>query len=349
MYAVLLDMVTRSLHAEQTPSFRPGTVLRATVEGAPGSLSAVSGPLRVPLPESAAFQPRQPVLIEVRDTSNGLQLLVRPAEAPAPQPPPASKPDLTALIQIVADALASAGVTADPQTAAEALPPSLPRTQSAVQEFLATFSPAALIGDDWRGLADLVARAVAAGAIPKRLAGLIKNAFPSFNASSPAEIETALARAAGDGVPLEAKLAAALTSEDPATIQNIARQDPRALIETLRNNDSFQSFLRQAGQIKTFDSLADKILARLADPAVQNIRSLDLPYMFLQIPCPPDGPFRRGHIHITSGGGGSREINLRSATIALDISTARLGDLWITISLLENHCACRGSDAPGRK
>ncbi|HUW59497.1 MAG TPA: flagellar hook-length control protein FliK [Candidatus Bathyarchaeia archaeon] len=382
MYAVLLDMVTRSIQPEHAPPLRAGTVLHATVEGAPGRLSVVSGSLRVPLPDSAPFQPRQPVLLEVRETPQGLQLLVRPADAPAglPQPsagtqgpsagtqgppdptqavpaqvaqgqvaqaqagqaPPEPKPDLAALLQMVAAALDAAGIGANPEVAAEILPSSLPRTEAAIRAFFAPIAATALLGDDWAALADLVARAVAAGAVPRRLAGLVNGAARGLDGQNPAELEAALAQAADDAVPLEARIAAALASDEPGALQKLFDRDLRALLDVLRKNEPFQSFLRESGQSKLFENLANRIAARLTEAGVQNVRSLDQPYLFLQIPCAAEGPFRRGYIHIMSGGGsGGREIDSRSATIAIDLSTARLGDLWITISLHDNRCACR--------
>ena len=347
MYAVLLDMVTRSFQAEHAPPLRPGTVLHATVEGAPGRLSAVSGSLRVPLPDSAPFQLRQPVLIEVRDTPQGLQLLVRPADAPAapsqpPVQPPVPKPDLAALLEMVAGALDAAGAPADPRLAAEILPASLPRTETAIREFLAPFAASALLGDDWAVLAGLVARAIAAGALPRRLAGLVNETARAFDALNPAQIEAALSRAADDAVPVEARISAALASDVPDAVKELLSRDPRALLDVLRNHEPFQAFLRQSGQAKLFEGLADRIAARMTEAGVQNVRSLDQPYIFLQIPCAAEGPFRRGHIHIMSGGGsGGRKLDSRGAIIALDLSTARLGDLWITISLHDGRCACR--------
>jgi len=344
MYAVLLDMVTRSLQAEHSQALRAGTVLHATVEGAPGRLAAVTGSLRVPLPDSAPFQPRQAVVIEVRDTPQGLQLLVRPADATAgsPQPPAAPKPDLAALLQMVAGALDAAGVTADPEVAAEILPPSLPRTEAAIGEFFAPLAATALLGDDLAALADLLAQAVAAGAVPRRVAGLVNEVARGLDMRNAAQLEAALARAAGDAAPLEARIASALASGESDLVQELVSRDPRALLDVLRKNEPFQAFLRESGQVKLFEGLMDRIVARLTEPGVQNVRSLDQPYLFLQLPLTPGGPFRRGHIHIMSGGrGGGREIDSRSATIALDVSTARLGDLWITISLHEARCACR--------
>ena len=360
MYAVLLDMVTRSLQAEHSQALRAGSVLHATVEGVPGRLAAVSGSLRVPLPDSAPFQPRQPVLIEVRETPQGLQLLVRPTDTPAGsagqthgaqaqtaqaqtgQAQAAAKPDLAALLKMVAGALDAAGVAADPGVAAEILPPSLPRTEAAIREFLAPFAAPALLGDDLAALADLVARAVAAGAVPRRLAGLVNGAARGLDALNAGGLEAALARAADDAAPLEARIAAALASDVPDAVQELVSRDPRALLDTLRQSEPFQTFLRESGQTKLFESLVNRIVARMTEAGVQNVRSLDQPYLFLQIPCTVEGPFRRGHIHIMSGGrGGGRELDSRSATIALDVSTARLGDLWITISLHDNRCACR--------
>jgi hypothetical protein len=217
----------------------------------------------------------------------------------------------------------------------------LPRSDAAIREFLAPFSSAALLGDEWPALAGLVARAVAAGALPRRLAGLLAEPWRGLDAQNPAQLEAGLAGAADDAMPIEARIAAALASGDPEALEELVKQDARALIESLRSDEPFQSFLRGSGQAKGFEALANRILTRLGEAGVQNLRSLDQSYVFLQMPAAMDGTFQRGQIHIMSGGkGGGREMDARSATIALDLSTVRLGDLWITLSLYGDRCSC---------
>jgi len=343
MYSVLLDMVTRSVQAEQLPPLRAGAVLHATVEGPPGRLAAVSTGLRVPLPETAAFQPRQPVLIEVRDSAQGLQLVVRAAtqQAPPPTPAPAQQPDLAALLHVVAQALQSAGAAAPADMAAEILPPSLPRTQPVLAQFFAPYaaSTAAALADDWAVLADIAARAVAAGVLSRREAGVLNQTARGADARTAANVEAALARAQENAVPLEARIAAALASEDAEALQKVFDNDVRALLARLRYNEPFQAFLRNTGQAKLFEGAAERVLAHLTETSTQNARSLDQPYMFMQLPLPPDGPLLRAHIHVMGDGRRGRE-GKQAATVALDLSTARLGDLWIALTSDGERCGC---------
>lgn len=371
MYSVLLDMVTRSVQAEQLPPLRAGAVLKATVEGAPGRLAAVSSGLRVPLPESAAFEPRQPVLIEVRDSPRGLQLVVRPApQAPVAQqapPAPAQQPDLAGLLRVVAQALESAGVSVPAEVAAETVPPSLPQSPPVLTQFFAPFSAstAAALADDWAALGDIAARALAAGALSRREAGVLARRADALtdaarrpSARNAATIEAGPARGQGEAVPLEARIAAALAGareeavpleskiaaalaspNAPKALEELFQSDVRALLSRLRHDEAFQTFLRNAGHTKVFERAAERVLAHLTESGVQNTRSLDMPYMFMQLPLPPDGPLLRADIHVVAGG--RRDRAGTRATVAFDVATARLGDLWITLTTDGEQCGCR--------
>jgi Flagellar hook-length control protein FliK len=73
---------------------------------------------------------------------------------------------------------------------------------------------------------------------------------------------------------------------------------------------------------------------------MQNLRTFAAPYLFLDLPFPPDAPISRAQIHVFGEGGRGRHFDRRNASITLDLSTPRLGDLWISLTITGGACTC---------
>lgn len=115
----------------------------------------------------------------------------------------------------------------------------------------------------------------------------------------------------------------------------------RTQLGRLRRNGPFVEFLRQTGQQTNFDQAAHRVLDRSSGTQLQNLRGLDLPYQFLEIPFPPHAPIRNAQVHIFGEGRGRQQkYDPQNTAVAIDLTTTRLGDLWISLAIHQGVCRC---------
>ena len=85
-----------------------------------------------------------------------------------------------------------------------------------------------------------------------------------------------------------------------------------------------------------------RVAERLTGGQLQNLRGLEQSYVFLELPFQTGAPLRHGQVHLFSDGHGKRRnIDANNATVALDLSMTKLGDLWITLRVVNGQCACK--------
>lgn len=333
--SILVEMAGKAVSASD---LRPGSAMQGTIEGVPGRLTLVVAGARVPLPKDANLTPDQRVHVEVIETGKRLQLRLTPSPAEeGAQPRPAS----ATLETIVARVLEALGVPNQPETPTQVLPRALPQTDAAIRSVLSLFTQQATTGDDLQTISLVLSQAAANGTLPADVAGEAAALIARFVPRDSGDFQAVL-RQLGRGVAVEAEIAQAISTSRLESLPGTLRADLRAVLSQLRDNEGLASYLQAKGQLNTFQSAVDRVLDRISSGQLQNLHSLEQPYVFFEVPFPTGAPLREARVHLFREGRGTKHgAEGRSASVTLDLSTTKLGDLWITLQLTEGHCGCR--------
>jgi hypothetical protein len=140
--------------------------------------------------------------------------------------------------------------------------------------------------------------------------------------------------------PFETRLLQVLESGTLGDLSAALGRDLRAMLLRLQDAGTFRRWVAQHGQLGSFDAALGRILERTLAGSMQNLRTFAAPYLFLDLPFPPDAPISRAQIHVFGEGGRGRHFDRRNASITLDLSTPRLGDLWISLTITGGACTC---------
>lgn len=313
-------------------ALRPGQVFQTLVQDAANELFVRVAGLRVPLPEGAGLEAGQAVRVDVLD---GLQLrITMPPEEPSVSAQP--------LLDLVSHVLESLGLRADANLAAQLVPPAAPQNTEAARALLTLFMRIEDLAGDLRQLAALAQQAVTAGALPEADAQPFLELAARLAISDPTTFQSALEQLAGGaGQAIEARIAMALASGNLDDLVEVLKTDARASLSRLRSNPGLVEFLRRTGQSRNFEQLAERVVERLLGGQLQNLRGLDLPYLFVELPCDPALGIRRAQVHLFHGGRGKGRRDEAALTAVLDVSMTRLGDLWVTVQAAAGRCVCR--------
>ncbi|HPV38941.1 MAG TPA: hypothetical protein PK729_17065 [Candidatus Hydrogenedentes bacterium] len=316
---------------------RVGQAFQAVLQGQPGDLSVVIGGTRVAVGDLPQLQPGQVVSGEVLRVDSGLQirLVPQPAAAVGRSGP---APSLSQVVASVLDSLSALGAAED---AAHVLHQSMPASEGAVRNVLSLFLSDAQTGADLQTLASAMNDAARAGALPQQAAdnfSLLVNTLVFAGGRELGAILQAWRRA---GRTVEGRLALAMQSGRLDEVLTEADDDLRALLMRVRREETFGRFLRGAGRLRGFQDAAARVLDRLTGAALQNLRGLEVPYVYLDIPTLGQTGVHRLHVHfLGEQRGGGRRLDPRNCTVAMDLSLSRLGDLWIVLKMTDGRCAC---------
>jgi flagellar hook-length control protein FliK len=328
--------LTLSNLLSQGAGLRVGQTFQAVIQSNADQVWVNLGSVRVPLEAGATLQAGNTVLVEVLRGDSGLQLRV--TQQPSAQP--AGSPASNALLDSVAGALRALGLAGDAARAQALVPPQVTHLPHLVEQAVAFFAVRSALGTDLEVLTQALQSAlqghavtggryeVMAGTLMRLAGGDVEGltaALRDMVRGSRKSLEARLALVVGRGGDLAVALA----------------EDFRAELIALRRDEAFAAYLRARGRWQPFERAADRIIDRLARGALQNLRALEHPYLFLEVPFPPGSGFQHGQIHFFGDGKGrSGRWDKKNATVALDLSTTRLGDLWITLRVHQGHCLC---------
>ena len=281
---------------------------------------------------------------EVLRVSAGLQIRLTPQSAPAPGEPGVAP----SLSQVVASVLDSFPALTAPENAVRALHPSVPMTEAAVRSVLSLFLSDARMGADLQALANAMNEAAQAGALPQQMADSFALLSSALVSTGGPELHAILQAGRRAGRTIEGRLARAMESGRLAGILAETDGDLRALLMRVRQEEPFIRYLRSEGRLRGFQDTATRVLDRLTGAALQNLRGLEVPYVYLEIPTLEHAGLQRLQMHfVGEGPGKGRRLDPRNCTVALDLSLSRLGDLWLVLKVLEGRCTCliRAADA----
>lgn len=322
------------------PVLRLGLHVRGTIQGTPGNLSLQASGLRIPLPTTAQLLPGQMVHAEVIEAAGGLQLRIIPELHGAQR---ASQANVTGHVAaLVRMALEALGAPPAAERAAQLLPANLPPNARAIQSLLSLFTNRGTVAEDLQLIASLANEAAAAGAAPQALADGAATLAASIFAASLKELPEVLKRVASSARrTLEARLARALASGDTTKLAQILDEDLRVQLRQLQQNNGLRKFLQQQGKLRPFERAMERLLDRFSGEHLQNLRALELPYLFMELSFDADAPIRHAQVHIFGDDSAQKHrFDSNNATVVIDLSTTNLGDLWISISIVDGRCRC---------
>jgi hypothetical protein len=195
------------------------------------------------------------------------------------------------------------------------------------------------LGADLSTIAGRLQEAVSAAVLsPQQLEALLSFLITPAT-SAPAEFEAQLRRLVSSSAKsMEARLAHAAESGDATAIKELLVEDLRAQLGRLRDDPALVSFLRGQGKLKSFQQAVDRVMERLTAGNLNNARN---DYLFMELPFSPGGPITHAHLHFIGDGGAAKERPGGNSMAVLDVSTSRLGDLWITLQKSGQYARCR--------
>jgi hypothetical protein len=286
-----------------------------------------AGVTLIPLPANTTLAAGQNVLVRLEPGTE--RVFIQPSPVPAESAAP--RPTLFDVLARVLDGLPGIN-RASAETAARLIPPQLPISRPALQALFSLLSSDANLGTHFSRVVSWISRAVQAGVVAPDVARQVEQLLGPRDGARADRYAAALRSAAGHA---GRSLEAALVSDDPLS-------DVRLLLASLRNDLKLQEFLRSDGTLRAFSNAAEAIGERLSAGSLQNLRGLDMPYLYMEIPFPPGNPLQhvRIHAHLDDERRNGRGAT-RSDRVSLDVSTTRLGDLWIDLRTTGETCRCQ--------
>lgn len=317
-------------------AIRPGQAIQTTVQGARGMLSVNMGGIRIPLEGASALEPGQLVRLEILAGEGGYQIRVSPL--PTPEIPASPSQTLTPLLRSVLDSL---GAPPSADSATLWIPAHLTASAPAIRQILLLFLAQDALGSELRELVALLQQAASAGAIPPDNAAAIAAWLAPLTSPETAGLRDLL-KSLSRGVASEARLARALDTGTLEEALELLRNDLRSEVSRLRGQEAFTTWLRGQGQLRRFSQTVERILDRLDGAHLQNLRSFEQPYIFFELPFPPESGFEHAQVHLFGDAPArGKRIEKNNATIVFDLSLSRLGALWIMLRITAGRCQCR--------
>lgn len=326
-----------------------GQVLQGMVQATDEGLFLIAGQVRIQLPANTDLTSGQTVTAEVlaRNTQDGsLQLRMTPQTTAAAtttvettQPAAAE----SALINVAQTVLRTLGVLEVPENATTLLPAQLPPTAETARAALAFFVVRAQIGTDIEQTITRIQEAIQAGVPVREETRAAVALLNRLVAAEPDSFEPVLRQWLTDAAaPTESRAAQALASGSPERFSQLLQTDVRAALTQVHNDGALTNYLRTHGELRDFQSVLTRVTDRVTGGQLQNTRGTDIPYWVTEIPFAPGGSIRDGLIHFLPEGRRNRSTAASSyATVALDLSTTHLGNLWITLQAGSGECHCR--------
>lgn len=332
-------MVTLASRPGLDVLFDAARSLQGVIDGERPHLSLVVSGTRVPLPETTSLVTGQRVRVDVSETPQGLQLRITPREQPAQPVAPRANP----LANLAAQAFESLGVPMAPEEAVYLAPPQIPPTESVMRAAVSTFTTRGTLGDDLQQIAGILTQATASGALPQNLGTEATALLSRVLLADPKVLPRLLEQSAeGAAKTVESRLAELIATGKPVNLADIVQSDVRGMVSRFRHYEPLVQHLRQSGQWNTFEASAQRVLDRLSAAHLQNLRGVEHPYLFLELPVASDSGLHHVQVHFI---GDDREhrrgLETRNILVALDVSTTKLGDLWATLQSSGRTCVCR--------
>jgi hypothetical protein len=205
------------------------------------------------------------------------------------------------------------------------------------------FSDSSGLGESFDALRSILERAVSEPSLVGPTRQLVQRLLDLLGGAE-SELSTLLRELAEEARRSpENRLAKSLYSKESEELARL-KDSLGSQIARLLKEANLMEYMERTGQRGVLEQAVRAILQRLSGRDLQNLRGVDYPYLFFEVPFGKDAPIRRALIHFfgeaeeDGDGTGSR---FKDATVALDVSTAKLGDVWVTLHVHGPSCACK--------
>ncbi len=315
-------------------------------QGPKGTHVQVAG-IKVPLPQGSALVPGQPVTVTQQSGAEGPKLVVVPQNSPAAQGGqsvatvgsggvPQENSTVASALPILKSLVETLPVlkAVSPQQATSLLPTQLPNVESVLRMALQVFELKSKVHDAMKVIAqvaDIAEEAQISSPVLKQVLSMVGGEVKWDDKASVIQLLKQLqSQTRGPGLSISNEM----TLEDSLLV----------LLGKLRNDEGLRSLLEVKGMVSNFQQAVDALVEHVSGQHLQNGRSLDVPYAYLTIPFPEGADIVEAQIHFVGDGQGENEWDEAGhGQIVLDLSTTRLGELWIHVSHRVEGCVCQFS------
>ncbi len=326
-------IVFQALSQDAANALPPGKTFAAVVRSQPQGLFTTIGAIQIPLDAGVGLEEGQRILIQVQRQGDGIRLDIRPQSTSAAGQSPS-------ISTILASLLRAEGRTELARQGATILPRQTPANAATIQAFVTTLLSDRGTGQDLLQLQQFITSATSQGVLSPDV-GTALSPWLALTALADAAAWQDLVRRARSEREAIARLAQRLGGTQTGTSLADLKESIRTLTKRLMTDEQFQQWLRSNGSADDFKALADRTLERATGRDVQNLRSLDQSYQFLELPITEKQGFKRLQMHLfsESKGESTPQKNPVHRTV-LDLELTRLGPLWIDLSAHGQRCTC---------
>jgi hypothetical protein len=321
----------------QATEVQPGQTYSAVVRVQNSALVMVSGQLLIPLDEGSGLVPGQRVSFQLNPSTTGLKLSITPESvaSSAGASPPA--PSLDRILTPILESLGKLGLA---HRIHGAIPRYAPTTSTTLQPLLMVLLSERALGTDLAQFSQLLSSVASQGALGQGTAQAIAQ-WLGLVPPTGSEAWRAILLRSREEQSAAARIAASLKTETGQTGLSGLKESAAALAGRLLADTDFLQALDKE-DLEPFKALAHRIQERATGADLQNLRSLDQSYQFLELPVPESNGFHRAQLHtFQDKSGPGREIGAPVHRTVLDLETTQLGALWVTLRSTGNQCACQ--------
>ena len=312
---------------------RPGQRFQAVVQGTASRAFLTLGNAKIPLDLAALnLTPGQAVAVEVGQTEAGLQLQLSPQSASAS----ATASATGALRGMLSGILEGMGALERLAMAQKLTPPQWLDQPAGLRPLMNLFFASNTLATDMQTLTALLEQAGREGLLRPEQLKAFQDLNRLFSADSSSDFQRLL-QILADQRGLHAQIA---RSPRQGKGFKMWQDLVRAQLAQLKNDNALRQHLQSRGQLRTFERASQNVLERFTAVDTQNARVPEAAYHFLEIPFLPGGEITRAQLHFFGEGGGKGGKAKGQVQVAMDLSTTRLGDLWVTLQIASGHCQC---------
>lgn len=328
-------VVTALMRPAQVSGLQPGQTYQGSIQGAPGHLSLLVAGNRIPLPPHTSLPPGQTVNVSIVTQGDAIQLRLTPygPAGHAAISPTATLSNLLVSVLRALDALGSA------RAAGYLVPRHFPASEAALRDLFSLFFSRGTLSQDLQIVVAAVELGIAEGLVPADVAGTIAGWLAPLTTGDRDRVVAWLRRHVRDqGTALAARIAKAAGA---GTLDDLFQEldaQLRMQLQRLLDSDAFIDFLENRGRRYDFERAVERVIERLQQGQLQELRGLEQPYVFVQLPFPQDSGIVHGQMHVIGDGRGRDQG--QGQVVVLDLATTALGDLWIRLESLGPTCRC---------
>lgn len=324
-------------------AIKPGLPVEARVTGSGAQRHINLAGTRIPLPTSTTLAHGDPVTVQIVSQPDGSKVIITPGAQSAsssgsgiPNSAPAAV--LQTLLQEI-PGLQSLSA----QQATALSPASLPSVAAILRLALDVLQvhTIATASEARETLVRLLRGVASNGKLSETAQRVLALLGQGVDLKQPDAIEglVRLIHDQAQRAPLAAIHAAATQGVSPGANLDAQSSGLYHLLALIRNDSGVLSLLGGDAEIQNFRSAVDVLQDQSAGQHLQNARSSDVPYVFLNLPLGSD--IQRAQLHVLGRESSGGENGKGEGSVILDLQLSNLGNVWMEMKHRDDSCVCR--------